>query len=288
MIRKIIQNNTKTVENSGVQTGKVSLVGAGPGDPELLTLKAVRVLNEADIIFYDRLINQEILLHARPDSQKTSVGKRCGKIQITQEEINRKMIIAALNGQRVVRLKGGDPFIFGRGAEECLALSRHGIPFEVVPGISSISAVPAYAGIPLTLRNLATGFTVISGHLHPASSDYDWSVLSRIPTLVILMGLNNIDGIVRQLVSHGKSGDTPAAVISRGTTQRQEVATGVLSGLAAKAKSVASPAIIIIGQVAAYHESLSWFEPAITPEDLERAPKSLHTSLTFNKNAASL
>lgn len=288
MIRKVISNNTKNVEKKEVQPGRVSVVGAGPGDPELLTLKAVRVLQEADVIFYDRLINLEILTHARPEVQKISVGKQYGKPSASQDEINRKMIIEALEGKSVVRLKGGDPFIFGRGGEECLALSRHGIPFEVVPGISSISAVPAYAGIPLTMRNLATGFTVISGHLHPASSSYDWSVLSKIPTLVILMGLNNIDGIVRQLTSHGKPGDTPAALISRGTTQKQEVVTGELSNISAKAGGIASPAIIIVGQVAAYHESLNWFKPEIATDDLSQAPKSLHTSLTFNKTAASL
>ncbi len=288
MIRKVFSNNTENRDEKASEPGRVSVVGAGPGDPELLTLKAVRVLQEADIIFYDRLITLEILTHACPDIQKISVGKQYGKPSTSQKEINRLMVIEALQGKSVVRLKGGDPFIFGRGGEECLALSRHGIPFEVVPGISSISAVPAYAGIPLTMRNLATGFTVISGHLHPASSSYDWSVLSKIPTLVILMGLNNIDGIVRQLTSHGKSADTPAALISRGTTQMQNVVTGVLSDISSNARGIASPAIIIIGQVAAYHESLNWFEPEIMTDDLAKAPKSLHTSLTFNKTAASL
>ncbi len=288
MIRKVFSNNTENRDEKASEPGRVSVVGAGPGDPELLTLKAVRVLQEADIIFYDRLITLEILTHACPDIQKISVGKQYGKPSTSQKEINRMMVIEALQGKSVVRLKGGDPFIFGRGGEECLALSRHGIPFEVVPGISSISAVPAYAGIPLTMRNLATGFTVISGHLHPASSSYDWSVLSKIPTLVILMGLNNIDGIVRQLTSHGKSADTPAALISRGTTQMQNVVTGVLSDISSNARGIASPAIIIIGQVAAYHESLNWFEPEIMTDDLAKAPKSLHTSLTFNKTAASL
>ncbi len=288
MIRKVFSNNTENRDEKASEPGRVSVVGAGPGDPELLTLKAVRVLQEADIIFYDRLITLEILTHACPDIQKISVGKQYGKPSTSQKEINRLMVIEALQGKSVVRLKGGDPFIFGRGGEECLALSRHGIPFEVVPGISSISAVPAYAGIPLTMRNLATGFTVISGHLHPASSSYDWSVLSKIPTLVILMGLNNMDGIVRQLTSHGKSADTPAALISRGTTQMQNVVTGVLSDISSNARGIASPAIIIIGQVAAYHESLNWFEPEIMTDDLAKAPKSLHTSLTFNKTAASL
>ncbi len=288
MIRKVISNNSSYEVERAVRPGKVSVVGAGPGDPELLTLKAVRVLQEADVIFYDRLINMDILTHARPDIPKISVGKQYGKPSTSQEEINRKMIIEALQGQSVVRLKGGDPFIFGRGGEECIALRSHGIPFEVVPGISSVSAVPAYAGIPLTMRNLATGFTVVSGHLHPASNNYDWSVLSKIPTLVILMGLNNLDGIVEQLTSHGKSGDTPAALISRGTTQMQNVVTGALSDISAKAKNVTSPAIIIIGQVAAYHESLNWFEPELTTDDLSRAPKSLHTSLTYNKTAALL
>ncbi len=288
MIRNVLQDIPEKKSGGSARPGCVSIVGAGPGDPELLTLKAVRILQHADVILYDRLINISILEHAQADAEMVSVGKQYGNPSVTQEEINRKMISEAHQGRAVVRLKGGDPFIFGRGGEECLELSRHGIPFEVVPGISSISAVPAYAGIPLTMRNLATGFTVISGHLHPASSSYDWSVLKNISTLVILMGLNNLSGIIQKLILHGKPPDTPVALISRGTTPKQEVITGSLSDITAKSKGIASPAIIVIGQVAAYHKSLNWFQPDITPDEISRAPKSLHTSLTFNKTAASL
>lgn len=241
--------------------GKVFIVGAGPGDPELITLKAVRLLGEANVVFYDRLTNPDFLKYAPASARMINVGKQAGRPCISQNDINKMLAGEAMKGKNVVRLKGGDPFIFGRGGEECLELSRLGIPFEVVPGISSISAVPAYAGIPLTMRNLATGFTVISGHLHPDSDAYDWSALSATSTLVILMGLRNLPVIIGKLRDRGRSAETPIAIIRWGTTKEQQVVTGTLTDILEKSINITSPVTIVVGDVVKYHETLSWFHP---------------------------
>ncbi|MDG5767748.1 uroporphyrinogen-III C-methyltransferase [Balneolales bacterium ANBcel1] len=246
---------------SGHIPGRVAIVGAGPGDPELITLKAVRLLRSADVVLYDRLCNPDLLHFTRPGTRKICVGKQCGKPSISQADINRLLISHARNGGMVVRLKGGDPFIFGRGGEECMELAQHGIPFEVVPGISSISAVPAYAGIPLTMRNQATGFTVISGHLHDGSDSYDWRALAGISTLVILMGLKNLHRIIEELIRNGKPADTPIALIRWGTTVEQQVITGTLADIPAKTGGVTSPVTIVIGEVVQHTRELAWFQP---------------------------
>lgn len=268
----------------GDHSGWVYLVGAGPGDPELITLKAARLLQMADVIFYDRLVNPQLLDHARPGARKIGVGKSPGGQCIRQQEINSELVSEALHGHTVVRLKGGDPFIFGRGGEECLELARAGIPFEIVPGISSMSSVPAYAGIPLTMRNEASAFTVISGHLHAGSKTYDWASLASVATLVILMGLKKLPEIIEKLIRHGKSPDTPIALIRSGTTKDQKVITGTLSDIGEKSIGLDTPVTVVIGEVVRYHESLKWFRP----EFLSEVSKESKSSILSITTAASL
>jgi uroporphyrin-III C-methyltransferase len=252
---------TMTLRKNTHAAGKVYIAGAGPGDPDLMTVKAMRILQSADVVVFDRLVNPLLLDHIGPDARKISVGKKPGKASVSQSEINRILVTEARFGQTVLRLKGGDPFVFGRGGEECLALAAKGIPFEVIPGISSVTGATAYAGIPLTMRNLATGFSVISGHLHPDSPEYDWHALSRTATLVILMGARNLPLIIDRLKIHGKDGDTPIALIHQGTTARQQVATGTLSDIHTKYTEVRSPVLIVIGEVVRFREQLAWFHP---------------------------
>lgn len=266
------QNTTSTLQ-AQQEPGTVYLVGAGPGDPELITLKAIRTIRNADVIFNDRLINPELLEYADERARKITVGKQAGKPSISQTDINKLLVEHALAGKTVVRLKGGDPFVFGRGGEECLELTRHGLHFEVVPGISSALSVPAYAGIPLTQRGEATGFSVISGHLDPASEPYNWDGLASVSTLVVLMGLRNISRIAENLITHGKPKTTPVAIIRWGTTQGQQVVTGTLDDIAEKASGFTSPATIVIGEVVQYHQAFNWFEPE-QPEMGENFAKS--------------
>lgn len=251
--------NLRTYNKNGI----AYIVGAGPGDPELLTLKAARVLNTADVVLYDRLVNPSIMDHIRTGAKRIFVGKRPGHPSMSQHDINRQIVEHVIEGYTVVRLKGGDPFIFGRGGEECLELARRGLPFEVVPGISSALAVPAYAGIPLTQRNEATGFTVISGHLHPDSNPYEWDCLAKTSTLVILMGLRNLKAILRNLVDSGKDVNTPVAIIQWGTTKHQHTIVGTMENIAEKAQGIDPPAIIVCGEVVNLHEQINWFNPMV-------------------------
>ena len=254
-------SKTKISKMTDIPTSvKVYIVGAGPGDPELITVRGARLLERADVVLYDRLVHPELLELAPPDAIRIFVGKRCGRASITQDEINRTMIRHASSGSRVVRLKGGDPFVFGRGGEECFALARAGIGFEVVPGLSSATAVPAYAGIPVTHRNVAAAFTVISGHLHGDSDPYDWQTLAASPTLIILMGLRNLPEITFRLIAAGKPPDTPVAVIQSGTAEDQRTVRGPLETIAERARDLDPPAVIVIGPVAAYHDQLAWFD----------------------------
>jgi len=239
--------------------GHAALVGAGPGDPELITVRGARILGQADVVLYDRLVNPDTLDLCRPDVLRVFVGKRCGRASITQEQINDTMISHARAGRFVVRLKGGDPFVFGRGGEECLALAAANIPFQVVPGVSSALSVPAYAGIPLTHRNVATSFTVVSGHLHGESDTHDWAALAAAPTLVVLMGLRTLDRTVARLLDAGKPADTPAAVVRAGTGPEQDVVRAPLDGLVAAAEGLEPPGVVVVGPVAALHEQIGWF-----------------------------
>jgi len=244
--------------------GKVFLVGAGPGDPKLLTLKAFEALKAADVIIYDRLVNKVILEFASEKAEKIYVGKARGKHSYTQEKINELMIKAALEGKTVVRLKGGDPFLFGRGGEEAEALAEKGINFEVVPGVSSALAAPAYAGIPLTHRVYASSIAIVTGsQAEDAGKPVQWEKLAgAVDTLVILMGLEPLKNIAETLIKGGLSPDTPAAVIEWGTLKKQRILIGKLSNIAeeAHAKKFKPPSVIVVGEVANLGRKLSWFK----------------------------
>ncbi|MEP7359443.1 MAG: uroporphyrinogen-III C-methyltransferase, partial [Anaerolineales bacterium] len=221
-------------------TGRVYLIGAGPGDPDLITVKGLACLRRADVVLYDRLAPAELLAEARPEAELIDVGKAPSHHRRSQDEINALLIEHAQAGRTVARLKGGDPFVFGRGGEECQALARAGIAFEVVPGVSSAFAVPAYAGIPLTQRGLNTGFTVLTGHSLDQGG-LDWAAVPAAGTLVLLMGVENLAAITAELIRRGRDPHTPAAVIQNGTTAAQVVITGTLGEIAGLAREVAPP-----------------------------------------------
>jgi uroporphyrin-III C-methyltransferase / precorrin-2 dehydrogenase / sirohydrochlorin ferrochelatase len=242
--------------------GEVTLVGAGPGDPELLTIKALRALQDADVILHDRLVSDAVLDLARRDASRISVGKAAGGIGSTQEEINQLLIDHASAGKRVVRLKGGDPFIFGRGGEELEALVHAGIAFSVVPGITAAAGCAAYAGIPLTHRDHAHSVTFVTGHADKDGKEPDWRGLVQPGiTAVFYMGLARLEHIVARLVAHGAPLDLPVALIADGTLPDQRVVASTLAGIAAAARlaQLESPALLVVGRVAALHSSLSWF-----------------------------
>jgi uroporphyrinogen III methyltransferase / synthase len=244
-----------------MSTGKVYLVGAGPGDPGLLTVRGLQLLHDAQVIVYDQLVNPVLLEEASAAAIRLYVGKQAGRHCIAQEEINQVLIDHARLGYEVVRLKGGDPFVFGRGGEEAEALADAGIPFEIVPGVSSAVAVPAYAGIPVTHRKFASSFAVVTGHETPkAQPSVNWSKLANaVDTLVILMGLKNLPRIAAQLLSHGLSPETPVAVIRWGTTNDQETVTGTLADIVEKTAHMKSPVVIVVGKVVDLRRRLDWF-----------------------------
>ncbi len=241
---------------------KVYLTGAGPGDIDLLTLKALKVVEQADIIIYDRLANPEILNLAKKTCEKIYVGKKNGKHCVPQEEINEIIYQAALKYERVVRLKGGDPFVFGRGAEEAIYLYNRDIQFEIIPGITSCVSVPAYAGIPVTHRGITTSFRVVTGHETPNKkiSQIEWESFLNDETIVFLMGFHNISFITKKLLSLGKNKDYPCAVISKGTTKNQEVVVSTLEKIVEDSKHMSTPAIIVIGEVVKLREKIKWFQ----------------------------
>ncbi len=247
------------------ERGKIYLVGAGPGDPDLLTVKALRLIQQADTLVHDRLVSAEILRLVPDSVSRIYVGKAPGRHTLDQDEINTLLIDLAHGQQRVVRLKGGDPFIFGRGSEEALALARHGIPFEIVPGITAAQACTAYAGIPLTHRGLAQGVQFITGHRRDNQAPaIDAATLADAgQTLVVYMGLTKVPLIVRDLLDAGRAADTPAAVIERGTTPRQRhiVTTLVRLPEAVESAKIASPALLVIGEVVSLSAELEWFMP---------------------------
>jgi len=242
--------------------GKVYLTGAGPGDIELLTLKAHRVITEADVIIYDRLANPEILQMAKDGCAFVYVGKEDGKHTLPQDEINEVIYKNALQHNVVVRLKGGDPFVFGRGGEEGAYLHQRDIEFEIIPGITSAISVPAYAGIPVTHRGVAVSFRVVTGHEAPnkESSQIPWENFKTDETIIFLMGLHNLKKISSKLIEIGKPKEYPCAVISRGTTKDQKVLIGTLEDIVQKAKGLPTPALIIVGKVVELQEQLKWFQ----------------------------
>jgi len=244
------------------QTGVVYLVGAGPGDPELLTLRAAKLLEQADVVVYDNLVSEGIVNFIHRDAQKIFVGKEKNRHTMPQEEINRLLVALAKEGKKVVRLKGGDPFIFGRGGEELEVLVEHAIPFEVVPGITAANGVSCYSGIPLTHRDYAQSCMFATGHLKDGSLDLDWQALSRKnQTVVIYMGLGALTEIAQQLMNHGMPASMPAAIIEKGTTSNQKVFTGTLETLPDLVRTLGlkSPCLIIVGQVVTLHKRLQWF-----------------------------
>lgn len=246
-----------------MHTGTVYLVGAGPGAPELLTVRGLELIRAADVIVYDRLVSPALLEEARGDAQRIFAGKSAGYHSLPQEEINAVLIKEARAGRRVVRLKGGDPFVFGRGGEEAVALAEAGVPFEIVPGVSSAIAVPAYAGIPLTHRSLSSSFIVMTGHeACKEGAKVDWARLAKgVDTLVVLMGLANLPRIAAELIAHGRAQDTPVAIITSGTTEKQQVVSGTLGDISDKVKKLSPPAVIVIGQVVGLGDQIGWFLP---------------------------
>ncbi len=265
---RLVVNNTGNSESETGNThkflsrGEVALVGAGPGDPDLLTVKALRFLQQADVVLYDYLVSDEIMALVGSDTILVCVGKRAGHHSVPQEKTNQLLVDFARQGHRVVRIKGGDPFMFGRGGEELEVLCDAGIPFQVIPGITAAAGATAYAGIPLTHRDYAQSATFITGHQKKDSPDMDWASLARNrQTLVIYMGLLKSSVIQEQLITHGRSAALPVAIIERGTQKNQKVFTGRLSQLAELATQAESPALIVIGEVVQLAQRLDWFHP---------------------------
>ncbi|USD34102.1 MULTISPECIES: uroporphyrinogen-III C-methyltransferase [Vibrio] len=249
-----------SIGKSVLTPGEVALIGAGPGDLELLTIKALRFLQQADVVLYDYLVSDEIMALVPSDTILVCVGKRAGHHSVPQEKTNQLLVDFAQQGHRVVRIKGGDPFIFGRGGEELEVLADAGVSFHVVPGITAAAGATAYAGIPLTHRDYAQTAMFITGHLKADSDQMDWSTLARgNQTLVIYMGLMKSEYIQGQLIEHGRSPDTPIAIIERGTQSCQKVFKGQLSQLATLAQDAESPSLIVIGEVVSLSEKLTWF-----------------------------
>ena len=244
--------------------GKVYLVGAGPGDPELLTLRAVRLLEKADVVVYDHLVSSAVLDFVPQTAERIYAGKRRNEHTMRQEQINALLVKLALAGKQVVRLKGGDPFIFGRGGEELQTLAAQGVAFEVVPGVTAASGVSSYAGIPLTHRDYAQSCIFVTGHLKDGTADLDWPSLVRPrQTVVIYMGLGGLPEICRQMMLHGASPNLPIAVVQDGSISTQKVVTGTLADMPERVAlaKLKSPCLTLIGDVVKLHDSLAWFSP---------------------------
>lgn len=253
-------------DDQTITQGEVYLVGGGPGDPELLTLRALRLMQQADVVLYDRLVSDGVMELVRRDAERIYVGKRRSEHAMEQENINQLLVDLAKQGKRVLRLKGGDPFIFGRGGEEIELLAQNNIPFQVVPGITAASGCSAYAGIPLTHRDYAQSVRFVTGHLKSDNTNLQWPELANpTQTLVFYMGLVGLKEICESLISHGRASTTPVALIEKGTTQEQRVLISDLASIAdvVAANDVHAPTLFIVGEVVKLHDSLKWFEPGI-------------------------
>lgn len=258
--RQLEQNLQELALGSEGSQGEIALVGAGPGDVGLLTLRGLQVMQQADVVLYDHLVSDEILDLVRRDAERICVGKRAGAHSVIQEETNRLLVELAQQGKRVVRLKGGDPFIFGRGGEELQVAAAAGIPFQVVPGVTAAAGATAYAGIPLTHRDHAQSVTFITGHCRPDGEGLDWADLARArQTLAIYMGTMKAADISQRLIAHGRAAATPVAVISRGTRVDQRVQIGTLQQLEELAQQAPLPALLVIGEVVELHHQIAWF-----------------------------
>jgi uroporphyrin-III C-methyltransferase len=248
-----------------MRKGKVYLVGAGPGDPKLITVYGLECIQKADVIVYDRLISKELLEHAKKDAELIYCGKLPGKHELIQEQIHETLVEKALEDKVVVRLKGGDPFVFGRGAEEAEVLKNHRIPYEVIPGITSGIAAPAYAGIPVTHRDYASSFAIVTGHgrADKQTDTINWAALAQgIDTIAFYMGIKNLPYICQKLIEHGKNSKTLVSVIQWGTTASQVTITGNLDTIVEEVKknNITHPAIVLVGQVVEMRDKIKWFE----------------------------
>jgi uroporphyrin-III C-methyltransferase len=266
-----MQQGEQLLMNRPAHPGTVYLVGAGPGDPDLLTLRAAQLIREADVIVYDHLVSPAILAMANPAAESIYAGKERGAHTLPQEELNVLLVRLAQTGKRVLRLKGGDPYTFGRGGEEVETLFEHKIPFEVVPGVTAAAGVASYAGIPLTHRDYSQACVFVTGHLKDHSMDLDWVGLARRrQTVVIYMGLHGLPTLCAKLVEHGLPSDWPAAIVQQGTTPNQRTITGTLATLPqlAVAAQLKAPTLIIVGEVVKLRDKLAWFETrerSVTP-----------------------
>ena len=246
---------------------KVYIVGAGPGDVDLITVKGLRCIQEADVILYDRLINKELLTYAKPEAKLIYCGKMPNRHAMIQDHIHYTLVEYASQGKVVTRLKGGDPFVFGRGAEEAEVLVEHGIPFEIVPGITAGIAAPAYAGIPVTHRDFASSFAIVTGHMREGKDDsIRWESLAQgIDTLAIYMGVGNLPYICAQLIKYGKKPSTPVALVNMGTFESQKTVVGTLETIVdiATKEQVSNPSMIVVGEVVQVREKIQWFEQKV-------------------------